>query len=232
MGVSSSTAAKAAAAQKEQQTEPPVKGHWVSDIKTGFRWSTDPIISGPEVVKKPLGSGGIPQFEDDNNVKIGFSLPNLPGEVWGPYRKTFTKSEFGGQVFTQPESVDGVPILCRCRMIYQYMRDERGGRMLQGLGAVLGGKSVPACWDDAETIWNPFGGMYFYVKTRHPEFYTLAASKQGLFGIAKAAATGPIGPVPLALGAYYLTRPKKTAGGGTRRKRARKVNRLKSRRNK
>jgi hypothetical protein len=88
--------------------------------------------------------------------------------------------------------------------------------------------------------------MYFYVKTRHPEFYTLAASKQGLFGIAKAAATGPIGPVPLALGAYYLTRPKKvaaaapapapTAGGGKRTrkaaKRTRKMNRLKSRRNK
>jgi len=229
MGVSSSTAAAAAAAQKEQQTEPTAKGHWVSDIKTGFRWSTDPIISGPEVVKKPLGSGGIPQFEDDNNVKIGFSLPNLPGEVWGPYRKKFTKSDvMPGQAFTPPESVDGVPILCRCRMIYQYMRDERGGRMLQGLGAVLGGKSVPACWDDAETIWNPLGGMYFYVKTRHPEFYTLAASKQGLFGIAKAAATGPIGPVPLALGAYFLTKK----GGGTRRKRTRKMNRLKSRRNK
>jgi hypothetical protein len=238
MGVSASTAAAAAAAQKEQQTEPLSKGHWVSDIKTGFRWSTDPIISGPEVVKKPLGSGGIPQFEDDNNVKIGFSLPNLPGEVWGPYRKKFTKSELGGQAFTPPESVDGVPILCRCRMIYQYMRDDKGGRMLQGLGAVLGGKSVPACWDDAESLWNPLGGMYFYVKTRHPEFYTLAASKQGLFGIAKAAVTGPIGPVPLAIGAYYLTKPKKAVGGGTRRQRqqqrvrktknTRKMNRLKS----
>jgi hypothetical protein len=236
MGVSASTAAAAAAAQKEQQTEPLAKGHWVSDVKTGFRWSTDPIISGPEVVKKPLGSGGIPQFEDDNNVKIGFSLPNLPGEVWGPYRKKFTKSELGGQVFTPPESVDGVPILCRCRMIYQYMRDERGGRMLQGLGAVVGGKSVPACWEDAETIWNPTGGMYYYVKTRHPEFYTLALSNQGLFGIAKAAVTGPIGPVPLAIGAYYLTKPKK--GGGTQRQRqrqqkrktknTRKMNRLKS----
>jgi len=238
MGVSASTAAAAAAAQKEQQTEPLSKGHWVSDIKTGFRWSTDPIISGPEVVKKPLGSGGIPQFEDDNNVKIGFSLPNLPGEVWGPYRKKFTKSDImPGQAFTPPESVDGVPILCRCRMIYQYMRDDKGGRMLQGLGAVLGGKSVPACWDDAESLWNPLGGMYFYVKTRHPEFYTLAASNQGLFGIAKAAVTGPIGPVPLAIGAYYLTKPKKAVGGGTRRQRqrqqrktknTRKMNRLKS----
>jgi len=235
MGVSASTAAAAAAAQKEQQTEPPAKGHWVSDVKTGFRWSTDPIISGPEVVKKPLGSGGIPQFEDDNNVKIGFSLPGYPGEVWGPYRKKFTKSDImPGQAFTPPESVDGVPILCRCRMIQEYMRDERGGRMLQGLGAVALGKSIPACWDDSETIWNPTGGMYFYVKTRHPDFFAFAASSQGMFGLAKGILTGPVGPVPLALGAYYLTRPKK--GGGTRRQRqrvrktknTRKMNRLKS----
>jgi hypothetical protein len=224
MGVSASNAAKAANAQKIQQTEPAVKGHWVSDIKTGFRWSTDPIISGPDVVKKPLGSGGIPQFEDDNNVKIGFSLPNLPGEVWGPYRKTFTKSDImPGQAFTPPESVDGVPILCRCRMIYQYMRDDKGGRMLQGLGAVLGGKSVPACWDDSESIWNPTGGMYFYVKTRHPDFYTLAASKQGLFGVAKAVATGPVGPVPLALGAYFLSRPKSSGGGNPTRRLGKKA---------
>jgi hypothetical protein len=142
-----------------------------------------------------------------------FSLPNLPGEVWGPYDKKFTKSDFGGQVFTPPESIDGVPLLCRCRMIYQYMRDERGGRMLQGLGAVLGGKSVPACWDDTESLWNPLGGMKFYVMTRHPDFYTLAASKQGLFGVAEAVATGPVGPVPLAIGAYYLMRPDKKTGG-------------------
>ena len=44
MGISASNAAKAAAAQKEQQTEPPVKGHWVSDIKTGYRWATTRLL--------------------------------------------------------------------------------------------------------------------------------------------------------------------------------------------
>ena len=105
------------------------------------------------------------------------------------------------------------------------MRDPRGGRMLQGLGAVLGGKSVPACWEDNQSLWDPLGGMYYYIVTRHPEFYTLAASKQGLFGVAKAVATGPVGPVPLAVGAYYLTRPTKTAAavGGTRTTKKRKA---------
>ena len=220
-----------AAAQKEQQAEPTATGHWVSDIKTGYRWATDPITSGPDVVKKPLGNT-IPQFENDNNLKYAFSLPAYPGEVWGPYRKQFTKSIIGGQAFAPPESVDGVPILCRCRDIEKYMRDERGGRMLQGFGAVALGKSMPACWDDNELLWNPFGGMYYYVKTRHPEFFAYAASSQGLLGVAEGIATGPVGPVPLAIGAYLLT--KKGGGRGTRRRRGkaakqtRKMNRLKS----
>uniref|UniRef100_A0A6C0LQ30 Uncharacterized protein n=1 Tax=viral metagenome TaxID=1070528 RepID=A0A6C0LQ30_9ZZZZ len=243
MGQSSSNFTSA---HKEQQTEPAAKGHYVSDIKTGYRWATDPIVSGPEVVKKPLGNV-VPQFETDNNLKYAFSLPGYPGEVWGPYRKQFTKSDFGGQVFTPPESIDGVPILCRCRDIPTYMRDPRGGRMLQGFGAVTLGKSMPACWDDTESIWNAFGGMYYYLKIRHPDFFTYAASKDGLLGVAKGIATGPVGPVPLALGAYYLTRPKKVAAaaaaaaapsavGGTRRRRqqkaknTRKMNRLKSKR--
>jgi len=243
------SASNMAAAQKEQQTEPTATGHWVSDIKTGYRWATDPIKSGPEIVKKPLGNT-IPQFEKDNNLKYIFSLPGYAGEVWGPYRKQFTKSIIGGQAFTPPESIDGVPILCRCRDIEKYMRDPQGGRMLQGLGAVTLGKSVPACWDDIESVFNPLGGMYYYVMTRHPSFFAYAYSSQGLFGVAKSIVDGPVGPVPLAIGAYYLTRPKAAPAGavapppppktgGTRRKaktvkaaRSRKMNRLKSRRHK
>lgn len=234
MGQSASYTAKAKKEQNEQQTAATAKGHWVADAKTGFRWATDPIISGPEVVKKPLGNT-VPGFENDNNLIMRFSLPNLPGEVWGPYNKKFTKSDImPGQVFTPPESIDGVPLLCRCRDIADYMRDERGGRMVQGLGAVTMGKNVPACWDDTQSVWNPHGGMKFYVMTRHPDFYAYAASKNGIFGATKAIITGPVGPVPLALGAYFLTRPK--TGGATHRRRktqgksTRKVNRLKSKR--
>jgi hypothetical protein len=97
------------------------------------------------------------------------------------------------------------------------MRDPKGGRMLQGFGAVTLGKSMPACWDDTESIWNTFGGMYYYLKIREPGFFAFAASKDGLLGVAKGIATGPVGPVPLALGAYFLTKK----GGGTRRQRRR-----------
>ena len=212
------------AAQKQQQSEVAAEGHWVSDIKTGYRWATDPIVSGEDIVKKPLGNV-VPQFENNNNVKMIFSLPKLPGEVWGPYKKKFTKSVLGGQVFTPPETVDGVPLLCRCRDIDKYMRDEHGGRMLQGFGAVLSGKNPPACWDDNESLWDFLGGMYFYVMTRHPTFYALAASGDGLLGVARTVANGPIGPVPLALGAMAFMRGGKTRRSRSGRKNARKSTR-------
>jgi len=204
---------------KAHQAEIPVTGHWVSDIKTGYRWATDPVISDASVVKKPLGNT-IPGFENLMNAKMTYSLPGLPGEIWGPYKKKFTKSTFGGQVFTPAESVDGVPLLCRCRDITQYMRDKEGGRMLQGFGAVGFGKNVPACWDDTEAVLlgDVNGGMNYYVMTRHPAFYAFAASKNGLLGVAKAVATGPIGPVPLAIGAYALMR----GGKGTRKRKGKK----------
>ena len=212
------TSSKINAQFKEQQAQIPVKGHWVNDIKTGVRWATDPVTSDSSITKLPLGNT-IPGFDKDNNLKMIFSLPKLPGEVWGPYKKQFTTSSLGGQVFTPPESVDGVPILCRCRNIAEYMRDERGGRMLQGFGAVAAGAKPPACWDDSEAalLGNVTGGLNFYVMTRHPAFYALAASKNGLFGVAKSIAEGPVGPVPLALGAWALLR-----GGKQSRKKYRK----------
>ena len=211
------------AAQEQQQSESPVVGHHVPDIKTGYRWATDPIISDSTIVKKPLGNK-IPKFEN-TDMNMLFSLPKLPGEVWGPYKKQFTKSILGGQVFTPPESVDGVPLLCRCRDIHQYMRENDGGRMLQGFGAVTMGTNPPACWDDSESLSDMLGGMYYYVMTRHPNFYAFAASKHGLLGVAKNIVTGPVGgPLPLAIGALALSR------GGTRRKKISKRGTKKNRR--
>ena len=50
------TSSKINAQFKEQQAQTPVKGHWVSDIKTGYRWATDPVTSDSSITKLPLSS--------------------------------------------------------------------------------------------------------------------------------------------------------------------------------
>jgi hypothetical protein len=144
-----------------------VEGHYVNDSKTGYRWATAPIVSDSSVQK-------IPQ---------PVSLPGLPGEIWGPYPKKFTRSMFGQNLFTPPESVDGVPILCRCRDINDYVRSTDGSRILNAIIALGAGASPPACWEDDGSIMNPYGGMTFRVNTRHPAFYEYMINRDGRFGI-------------------------------------------------
>jgi hypothetical protein len=155
--------------ESKQQIDdsPVVEGHYVNDSKTGYRWATDPIVSDSSIQKVPQP----------------VSLPGLPGEIWGPYPKKFTRSMFGQNLFTPPESVDGVPILCRCRDIRQYVRSKDGSRILNAMIALGAGASPPACWEDDESIMNPYGGMTFRVNTRHPAFYEYMIDRDGLTGI-------------------------------------------------
>jgi len=174
MGVSSSQIQNQ---QDEIAIQPVSEGHWVSDAKTGWRWATEPIVSVPTIQKVPLPS----------------SVPGLSGEVWGPYPKRFTKSFLGQNIFTPPESVDGVPILCRCREINQYVRDRSGGRMMGANLALAFGASPPACWEDSASFTEPYGGLQFSITTRHPAFYEYMASKNGTMGIAMNLAKGFVG---------------------------------------
>lgn len=164
MGVSASTME---AQKAEQYAQHPIEGKWVWDTKTGYRWVTPPILSDSTITKKPAP----------------YSLPGLPSEIGGPYTKQFTKSAFGGQVFTPPESVDGVPLLCQCRHINEYVRDEKGGRIFNAEWALLTSKTPPACWEDTSGFAAPYGGLTFTVQTRHPAFYEYMASSQGAFGV-------------------------------------------------
>jgi len=148
--------------KKEQNNidkTPVSEGYWHDDIKTGRRWVTSPIVSDSSVSKKadPLG-----------------------GSTWGPYQKKYTLSSFGQKLFTPPESVDGVPILCRCRGIDQYIRDTEGGRVIGGIIALGAGK--PACWEDSGSIYSPQGGSTFNVTVGHPAFYSYMLDKGGLIG--------------------------------------------------
>jgi hypothetical protein len=146
-----------------------VEGHYVNDFKTGRRWVTDPIVSDSTVQKKPYP----------------MSLPGFPAEVWGPYQKKFTTTAFGQNFMTPPETVDGVPILCRCRDIYAYARDQVTGNRPLGVDyALVMGDKPPACWEDTEGFQDPVGGSTFNVITRHPEFYAYAANQYGVAGIA------------------------------------------------
>lgn len=132
-----------------------IPGYWAADPKTGYRWVTPAIVSGPDVVKEPF---------------------TLGGEKWGSYKKLYTRSMFGQNLFTPPEQVDGVPILCACSRIRFYVRDSHGRRKTNPMGALLFGSSRPACWTDNRSIMNPSGGDSFSVIVGHPEFYTYAVN--------------------------------------------------------
>jgi hypothetical protein len=135
---------------------------WLWDWKTGYTYAAPNIISGPEVTKQkdPLGQ-----------------------ETWGPYKKTYTKSMFGQNLFRPPHKIDGVPILCRCRSIDQYIRDSGGDRLFGAAGALLVGTNRPACWEDSESIMNPSGGDTFNIIVGHPAFYAFMANRNGVTGL-------------------------------------------------
>ena len=150
------------------------EGKYVANWKTGYRYATNSIrsVNYPEATKKPgpLGS-----------------------EIWGPYKKKYVKSMFGQMLFEAPEKVDDVPILCRCRDIYSYVRATNGSRYMGALGAIAVGSKRPACWDDAQTIWDPAGGDTFTVTVGHPQFYEYMVSESGTIGIVTNVAKSLIG---------------------------------------
>jgi hypothetical protein len=140
------------------------QGKWVSNWKTGYRYTTNSIRSSnyPEATKNPGPLGT---------------------EVWGPYPKKYVKSMFGQMLFQAPEKVDDIPILCRCRDINSYVRGTNGARYMGALGAIAVGSKRPACWEDNQTIWDPSGGDTFTITVGHPGFYQYMISKNGAVGI-------------------------------------------------
>ena len=186
-----------------------VQGHSVPDFKTGVRWATDPIVSDSTVTKKPYAG----------------SLPGLPGEEWGPYPKKYTKSVFGQNMITPPETIDGVPILCRCRDIAYYVRNHStkdGGIALGAAWAITASNKPPACWEDSTGFSDPTGGTTYKVITRHPDFYLNLDNKRGVVGIAQKGLPLLLQGKPLIGALFGGTRKKKrTSKNKTRRNRKR-----------
>jgi len=187
--------------------KPTVEGQWKGSFFTGEQFVTPDITSGPNVKKTPY-AGGV-------------------GEQWGPYKKVYTKAIIGDPVFRPPGKVDGVPILCRCRLINEYMRGQvpgKAGHTTLNLGAEAAlavGSNRPACWEDSQTIMNPSGGDTFNVIIGHPAFYAYAANPDGTIGIAENLIEGKglLGSIGLGGGARRSRRTSRKIRRQTRRRR-------------
>jgi hypothetical protein len=148
---------------KPASAGPSVEGEYKYRFKTGYQFVTPNITSGPNVIKKDGIAGS---------------------QIWGPYKKKYVKSMFGQDLFTPPANVDGVPILCQCRFIYEYMRatTQEGAPIMISAAAAFISSDRPACWEDEETIWNSQGGDTFTVTVGHPGFYGTALNEGGIIG--------------------------------------------------
>jgi len=164
---------------KQQSSQmPTVQGHWVSDLKTGMRFVTDPITA------------------DESKILQRFTVSGLDisGLVLGPFPKAFVRTSFGQNIFYAPETISypgeplPVPILCQCRNIDKYIRDQTGksssNRFLGADYAILFAKTPPACWEDSSNFQNFTGGTQFTVTVRHPAFYQWMASSNASIGLA------------------------------------------------
>jgi hypothetical protein len=173
MGVSASGIKIVNSEGKEVIPTPAKNAQWVYSPTTGYKWVIPGIRSGPEVKKVTNPDGS---------------------QTWGPYKKTYTKSEITGlPVFTPPETIDGIRPLCRCRMIRQYM--DPGGQGKGNLAADLALVSgTAACWDDTSGFTGPSPDTYS-LTINHPFFELYSAGGQGLLGSA-ARLRGFAGPLP------------------------------------
>jgi len=173
MGVSASATKIVDSAGNEVIPTPATNAQWVYNPTTGYKWVIPGIVSGPEVVKTTNPDGS---------------------QTWGPYKKTYTKSQITGlPVFTPPDTIDGIKPLCRCRQIRQYM--DPGGQGKGNLAADLAlVNGMPACWDDTAGFSGPSPDTYS-LTINHPFFELYSTGGQGSVG-SLARLRGFSGPLP------------------------------------
>lgn len=173
MGVSASAIKIVDSAGNEVTPIPAKNAQWIYNPTTGYKWVIPGIVSGPEVKKVTNPDGS---------------------QTWGPYKKTYTKSEITGlPVFTPPDTIDGIKPLCRCRQIRQYM--DPSGQGKGNLGADLAlVNGAPACWDDTAGFTGPSPDTYS-LTINHPFFELYSTGGQGAVG-SLARLRGFSGPLP------------------------------------
>lgn len=117
----------------------------------GKKWVTDEIKSDRTIIKMDCESAS----------------PLHPCELWGPYDKRYTFNYLKQYVFTPPEKIDGIPLLCKCSDI-PFIRFQEA---LPSLGKNL---APLACWYDSESFFNPYlgGADAFLVKINDPLWFS------------------------------------------------------------
>lgn len=89
--------------------------------------------------------------------------------------------------------MDGNELLCQCRYINAYVREQSGGPggagkgtiTLDATGALLFGSNRPACWDDDYGVKSGFLPTdTYYVVIGHPDFYkSVMFGSRGTMGL-------------------------------------------------
>jgi len=171
----------------------------------------DEVTSGPEITKEKRETTFFGTYE-----------------IWGEYKKTWGPPPmgFGNPIVQAPKTVDSVPILCRCRDIAEFMKDNNTV-WTRILSKTL--PYPPACWEDKETVLNPSGGDTYQVHINDPGFTAYSLSNNGSIGIVENLSGVSVLGVPLPVwGAAYAA--KRVANGKTLGGRMRKAKKLKRKR--
>lgn len=163
-----------------QQTEygrqhPTVEGHWVQTYGR-YYYADKPIFT------KDYPQEGEGQLTFQEQPKMPDFGPFTFQKSWriGPFQKRYQAPIWGigNPVFLPPESItigDGpaMPVVCQCRDIRNFVRDQQGGLILNNSLQVL--SQGIACWEDDQGIaidpdkftftFNPYANDKYWITT-------------------------------------------------------------------
>ena len=143
-----------------------------------LHWTTTYARS--QWVDKPVNVKDFPNLTYQDEIQLnGFKRKS---QRIGPFQKRYEIMSFGLPIFRAPESIileDGtvVPVVCQCRDIPKFMRDSKGGLIVNNTLQYLAENGV-ACWDDdSRPIFDPLGSDNYYIRINPSEMAVYLVSK-------------------------------------------------------
>jgi hypothetical protein len=117
----------------------------------------------------------LPERKTPPGTKKIVNPPNYPSkELWGPIPKEYG-SFMGGRTWSPPGKVDGIPIVCKCSDIGDYMKRQLGADL------IFLKKNPPSCWEDDSSIISGLSGAdppNYYISVGDRRF-----AQSAIFGI-------------------------------------------------